>query len=78
MTREQLSFRAVVVFNMKHKGIYYSVVQTANSRGWKWTVKFSGSQIRTGDTFSPESAVLLAKLTIEKRVAGKSQSRPKS
>ena len=55
---------------MKHNGIYYSVVQTANNlRGWKWTVKLSGGRIRTGDTFHPESAVLLAKLAIEKTVA---------
>jgi hypothetical protein len=52
---------------MKHKGVSYSVVQTANPTGWRWTVELLPPQrTRTGDAFSKELAVRRAIAVIDK------------
>lgn len=38
----------------------YSVVQTANSAGWKWIVQLDGSHSETGESHQRESAIVAA------------------
>jgi hypothetical protein len=49
-----------------HKGIEYSVVQTANPTGWKWTVFLDATRTRTGIAHSRAHAVLDAERAIDK------------
>ena len=43
---------------MQHKGINYTVVQTANPSGWRWTVELvSPLKNRTGTTAFRDAAV---------------------
>jgi hypothetical protein len=59
--------RATHYWIMEHKGIVYSVVQTASPRGWRWTVELPPPQrTRTGHTYSRSDAVLAAKAAIDK------------
>jgi hypothetical protein len=49
-----------------YKGIEYSIVQTANPTGWKWTVFLDATRTRTGIAHSRAHAVLDAERTIDK------------
>jgi hypothetical protein len=51
---------------MEYKGIEYTVVQTANPTGWKWTVSMDGRQPRSGEGHTRAAAIALAQLTIDK------------
>jgi hypothetical protein len=51
---------------MEHKGFEYSVVQTANPTGWKWTIQLDEKRTKVGSTFSRASAINFAKQAIEK------------
>jgi hypothetical protein len=53
-----------------HKGIEYSVVQTANPTGWKWTVILDATRTRAGIAHSRVYAILDAERAIEKAVKG--------
>jgi hypothetical protein len=51
-----------------YKGIEYSVVQTANPTGWKWTVLLDASRTRTGIAHRRADAVLDAERAIDEVV----------
>jgi hypothetical protein len=59
---------------MKYKGYEYTVVQTANPTGWKWTVQLDETRTKIGSAFSRASAITFAEQTIEKAV----KKRPRS
>jgi hypothetical protein len=51
---------------LEHKGISYSVVQTANPTGWHWTVELAlPYKTRTGDTLRRDDAVRKAQHAID-------------
>ena len=50
---------------MEHIGIEYTVVQTANPTGWKWTVQLPRHKPKTGSAPSRALAIIAAKLAIE-------------
>jgi hypothetical protein len=50
---------------MEHRGIQYQVVETADPRGWKWTVQLSDGRIKTGVSFSRGHAVFYAMCAID-------------
>jgi hypothetical protein len=45
---------------MDHQGIEYTVVQTINPFGWKWSFEREGRSAKTGVAFSREEAVAAA------------------
>jgi hypothetical protein len=45
---------------MDHHGIEYTVVQTINPFGWKWSFEREGRSPKTGVAFSREEAVTAA------------------
>ena len=45
---------------MDHLGIEYSVVQTINPFGWKWSFEREGKSAKTGVAFSREEAIAAA------------------
>jgi hypothetical protein len=49
---------------MEYKGIQYTVVQTANPTGWKWTV-LAGKRTKTGTGFNRMSAIRGAERVID-------------
>ena len=53
---------------MDYKGIEYTVVQTANPTGWKWTVLLTATRTRTGIAQSRAHAVLDAEHAIDKAI----------
>jgi hypothetical protein len=53
----------------------YSVVQTANPTGWKWTVQLDETRTKVGSAFSRASAILFAERTIEKAARLKTAAR---
>jgi hypothetical protein len=53
---------------MEHQGVEYTVVQTANPTGWKWTIVLANGKTRTGSSFSRTGAIKLAIFAINKAV----------
>src|SRR5436853_7787732 len=51
---------------MKHNGVRYRVMQTANPTGWKWSVELAAGRKKTGANSTRESAILDAVLVIDK------------
>jgi hypothetical protein len=51
---------------MEYKGFKYTVVQTANPTGWKWTVWLDEGRSKMGNAFSRASAITFAQHAIEK------------
>jgi hypothetical protein len=51
---------------MEYQGFEYTVVQTANPTGWKWTICLTNNRTRSGIAFSRVSAIKLAQHAIEK------------
>jgi len=51
---------------MTHNGIEYSVVQTANPTGWKWTVQLDQGRTKTGTSYSKGNAIFHAVSAIDK------------
>jgi hypothetical protein len=51
---------------MEHQGVQYTVVQTANPTGWKWTIVLANGKTRTGSSFSRTGAIKLAIFAINK------------
>jgi hypothetical protein len=58
-----------------HKGIEYSIVQTTNPTGWKWTVFLDATRMRTGTADSRANAVLDAERAIDNTVKGLGQAK---
>jgi hypothetical protein len=50
---------------MEHRGIQYQVVETADPRGWKWTVQLTDGSTKTGVSFSRGHAVFYAICAID-------------
>ena len=55
---------------MRYKGIEYTIVQTANPFGWKWTVFLDATRTRTGISRARADAVLDAERAIDKALKG--------
>jgi hypothetical protein len=53
---------------MTYKQIEYSVVQTANPSGWKWTVFLDAKRTRTGHSYSRAHGVLDAERAIDSAI----------
>jgi len=53
---------------MEHNGIPYSVVQTANPTGWKWTIYIPGKRPKSGVTFNRDAAIRIAEHAIDKAI----------
>jgi hypothetical protein len=49
---------------MEYRGIEYTIVQTANPTGWKWTVHL-GKRAKTGTAFNRIAACRFAERTID-------------
>jgi hypothetical protein len=60
---------------MRYKEYEYSVVQTANPTGWKWTVRLDDTRSRTGTAFSRATAMLFAERAIDKAAQPKTADR---
>ncbi len=58
---------------MEHKGISYSVVQTANPTGWKWTIELPGKPPRSGRSANRTTALRMAKIAIDRAIKVKRQ-----
>jgi len=51
---------------MEHKGIWYTVVQTANPAGWRWTVELDPPlRTRTGEAATRDAAIRKALSAID-------------
>jgi hypothetical protein len=53
---------------MDYKGVEYTIVQTANPSGWKWTVFLDATRTRTGESPTRQLAVLEAERAIDKAI----------
>jgi hypothetical protein len=60
---------------MEHKGIPYTVVQTANPTGFRWAVEFDENKTKMGVSYSRGDAVFQAIRVIDK--ASKAPPKPK-
>ncbi|WP_271602270.1 hypothetical protein [Bradyrhizobium sp. CCBAU 45384] len=49
---------------MKHQGIEYTVVQTINPSGWKWSFERDGRSPKTGIAFDRAEAITAAQRAI--------------
>jgi hypothetical protein len=53
----------------QHQDIEYSVVQTANPTGWRWTVYIPGRlKPKSGRAFDRQTAVRLAEIVIDRAI----------
>jgi hypothetical protein len=59
---------------MEYKGFKYTVVQTANPTGWKWTVWLDERRSKMGNAFSRASAITFAQHAIEKIIKKSTQT----
>jgi hypothetical protein len=53
---------------MEHQGIEYTVVQTANPYGWKWSFKREGHVPKTGIAYDRIEAIRAAELAINRNL----------
>jgi hypothetical protein len=51
---------------MQYRNIQFSVVQTANPTGFKWTIELGAGLIKTGISHSMKVAILDAQRKIDK------------
>jgi hypothetical protein len=56
------------VFPREYSGIPYSVVQTANPNGRKWTIYVPGKRPKSGMALNRPSAIRLAETAIDKAI----------
>jgi len=56
---------------MEHNGIPFSVVQTANPTGWRWTIHIPGKRHKSGTAVHRAIAISVAKIAIEKAIKAK-------
>jgi len=61
---------------MEHKGLTFSVVQTANPTGWKWIVQLDERRTKTGSAPTRVQAVRRATLAIDNAIKLKRPSDP--
>jgi hypothetical protein len=60
---------------MEYKGFDYSVVQTANPTGWKWSVQLDKLRTKVGTSFNRASAIRRAEKAIEEQLKRKRAER---
>jgi hypothetical protein len=53
---------------MKHKGIQYQVVQTANPTGFRWAVQLDENKTKTGLSTSKGNAIFNAVSFIDRAI----------
>jgi hypothetical protein len=53
---------------MEHQGIEYTVLQTANPSGWKWSFKREGRVPKTGIAYDRIEAIRAAELAINRHL----------
>ena len=54
---------------MEHKGVEYTVVQMADGTGWRWEVRFTAGEIKSGITaVSRAAAIKVAEFVIDRRM----------
>jgi hypothetical protein len=51
---------------MQYQGIEYTIVQTANPFGWKWSFKREGRSPKTGISYDRAEAILAAECATSK------------
>jgi hypothetical protein len=56
---------------MEHRGVEFTVVQTANPRGWRWTVEISGEKPRSSAVHDRADAIANAKRAIDTALRAK-------
>ena len=61
---------------MEYKGLQYSIVQTSNPTGWKWTIFVPGRRPKTGMAGNRPMAIRLAEIAIDKAIRVKSATAP--
>lgn len=59
---------------MEHQGIEYTVVQTINPRGWKWSFEREGRTPRTGIALNRAEAIGAVKRAISRSLSEQSRS----
>ena len=59
---------------MEYRGIEYTVVQTANPTGWKWTISLAERRTKTGTEFSRIIAIRAAEKVIDGYVKKQTRS----
>src|SRR3954451_25321107 len=65
-----------IVAQVEHKGFRYSVVQTANPRGWRWTVELDPPRrSRTGESLSRTEGLRKALSVIDKLTSHNDQKK---
>jgi hypothetical protein len=52
---------------MEYRGIAYTVVQTANPTGWKWTISI-GKRMKTGTVFKRAAAIQCVEKVIDRHL----------
>lgn len=55
-------------WRMEHQGIKYTVVQTINPPGWKWSFEREGRSPRTGIAFNRAEAISAAERAISQTI----------
>ena len=63
---------------MEHKGIQFSVVQTANPTGFRWSVQLDATRTRSGVSYSMKAAILDAQRKIDKELGSPKRSKAAS
>jgi hypothetical protein len=58
---------------MEYKGIHYEIVQTANPRGWKWTVFLDDGRTRRGEAATRPHAFVVAERAIDNAMAARAE-----
>jgi hypothetical protein len=61
---------------MEYKGITYTVVQTANPTGWKWSFRIPGKPIKSGTASSRAIAIVRAHTAIDQAIKVKRRPKP--
>jgi hypothetical protein len=63
---------------MEHRGVEFTVVQTANPTGWRWTVEIPGQKPRSGAVHDRAGAIANAKRAIDIALGAKPLSADES
>jgi len=60
---------------MQYQGIEYTIVQTANPFGWKWSFEREGRSPKTGISYDRAEAILAAECAIQQALKEKPYSK---
>ncbi|MDH6263426.1 hypothetical protein M2427_007380 [Bradyrhizobium sp. BR13661] len=60
---------------MQCQGIEYTIVQTANPFGWKWSFEREGHPLKTGISYNRAEAILAAEWAIKQALKEKRYSK---